>query len=160
MPGTFEAPLNQENSDPVSDLLYTTNFAFLGLHEAAAATGNAAVLSASPADVKLKLEQWGVTLADKRSVVLALAQALAGVAGREDDARQLLYMFVASYNGAAAAELAGVAPHAARLAQHASTATSSIVSGRHGAAPATPGGGEGGGAADGSNSTYATTESM
>ena len=85
----------------------------------AAATGNAAVLSASPADVKLKLEQWGVTLADKRAVVLALAQALAGVAGREDDARQLLYMFVASYNGAAAAELAGVAPHAARLAQRA-----------------------------------------
>jgi len=38
--GKFEAPLNQENTDPVSDLLYTTNFAFLGLHEAAAATGD------------------------------------------------------------------------------------------------------------------------
>ena len=38
--GTFEAPLNQENTDPVADLLYTTNFAFLGLHEAAVATGN------------------------------------------------------------------------------------------------------------------------
>eukprot|EP01052_Picozoa_sp_SAG31_P016343 SAG31_NODE_1078_length_10032_cov_4.602034_11_plen_932_part_00 len=38
--GTFEAPLNQENDDPVSDLLYTAPFAFLGLHEAAAATGN------------------------------------------------------------------------------------------------------------------------
>ncbi len=36
--GTSEAPLLQENGDPVSDLLYTTNFAFLGLHEAAAAT--------------------------------------------------------------------------------------------------------------------------
>eukprot|EP00948_MAST-09A_sp_MAST-9A-sp1_P000043 g43.t1 len=33
--GTFEAPLNQFNSDPVSDLLYTSNFALLGLHEAA-----------------------------------------------------------------------------------------------------------------------------
>jgi hypothetical protein len=36
--GTSEAPLLQENGDPVTDLLYTTNFAFLGLHEAAAAT--------------------------------------------------------------------------------------------------------------------------
>ncbi len=36
--GTSEAPLLQENGDPVSDLLYTTNFAFLGLHESAAAT--------------------------------------------------------------------------------------------------------------------------
>ena len=35
--GTFEAPLNQENDDPVSDFLYTSNFALLGLHEAAAA---------------------------------------------------------------------------------------------------------------------------
>jgi hypothetical protein len=35
--GTFEAPLNQENDDPVSDLLYTTNFAIIGLHETAAA---------------------------------------------------------------------------------------------------------------------------
>ena len=39
--GTFEAPLNQENDDPVSDFLYTVNFALLGLREAAAATGNA-----------------------------------------------------------------------------------------------------------------------
>lgn len=38
--GTNEAPLIQENGDPVADLLYTTNFAFLGLHEAAAATGD------------------------------------------------------------------------------------------------------------------------
>eukprot|EP01043_Picozoa_sp_COSAG02_P052969 COSAG02_NODE_5790_length_4033_cov_1.327656_2_plen_210_part_00 len=37
--GTFEAPLNQENDDPVSDFLYTSNFALLGLHEAAAALG-------------------------------------------------------------------------------------------------------------------------
>lgn len=37
--GTTEAPLIQTNADGVSDLLYTVNFAFLGLHEAAAATG-------------------------------------------------------------------------------------------------------------------------
>jgi hypothetical protein len=37
--GTREAPLIQANGDPLCDLLYTTNFAFLGLHEAAAATG-------------------------------------------------------------------------------------------------------------------------
>jgi hypothetical protein len=36
--GTSEAPLLQENGDPVADLLYTTNFAFIGLHEATAAT--------------------------------------------------------------------------------------------------------------------------
>ncbi|MBN2089716.1 hypothetical protein JW964_08880, partial [candidate division KSB1 bacterium] len=39
--GTTEAPLIQRNGDPVCDLLYTTNFALLGLHEAAAATGDA-----------------------------------------------------------------------------------------------------------------------
>jgi len=38
--GTSEAPLIQQNGDPACDLLYTTNFAFLGLHEAAAATGD------------------------------------------------------------------------------------------------------------------------
>jgi hypothetical protein len=38
--GTGEAPLIQENGDPVSDLLYTCNFTFLGLHEAYAATGD------------------------------------------------------------------------------------------------------------------------
>ena len=32
--GTNEASLIAQNGDPVSDLLYTTNFAFLGLHEA------------------------------------------------------------------------------------------------------------------------------
>lgn len=36
--GTNEASLIARNGDPVSDLLYTTNFAFLGLHEAAYAT--------------------------------------------------------------------------------------------------------------------------
>jgi hypothetical protein len=38
--GTGEASLIQANGDSVSDLLYTSNFAFLGLHEAAAATGD------------------------------------------------------------------------------------------------------------------------
>jgi hypothetical protein len=37
--GTTEASLIQANGDPACDLLYTTNYAFLGLHEAAAATG-------------------------------------------------------------------------------------------------------------------------
>jgi hypothetical protein len=36
--GTAEASLLQENGDPVCDQLYTVNFAFLGLHEAASAT--------------------------------------------------------------------------------------------------------------------------
>jgi len=39
--GTTEAPLIQENGDPLCDLLYTTNFAFIGLREAAGATGDA-----------------------------------------------------------------------------------------------------------------------
>jgi hypothetical protein len=38
--GTSEAPLIQSNDDRICDLLYTTNFAFLGIHEAAAATGD------------------------------------------------------------------------------------------------------------------------
>lgn len=45
--GTSEAPLIQENGDRVCDLLYTSNFAFLGLHEAAAATGDAFYLHAA-----------------------------------------------------------------------------------------------------------------
>ncbi len=38
--GDFEAPLISENGQKVSDLLYTCNFAFFGLNEAAHATGN------------------------------------------------------------------------------------------------------------------------
>ncbi|HVM48254.1 MAG TPA: hypothetical protein VMU04_09515 [Candidatus Acidoferrum sp.] len=38
--GTGETPLIQENGDPVSDQLYTTGFALLGLHEAVGATGD------------------------------------------------------------------------------------------------------------------------
>jgi hypothetical protein len=37
---TAEAPLIQVNGDPVCDLLYTSNFAYVGLVEAAAATGD------------------------------------------------------------------------------------------------------------------------
>lgn len=37
--GTQETPLIQQNGDPASDQLYTAGFALLGLHEAAAATG-------------------------------------------------------------------------------------------------------------------------
>jgi hypothetical protein len=39
--GKSETPIIQQNADPGSDLLYTCNFAFLGLHEAAAATKDA-----------------------------------------------------------------------------------------------------------------------
>jgi len=44
--GTGETPLIQKNGDPVSDQLYTTGFALLGLHEAAAATGDARLRAA------------------------------------------------------------------------------------------------------------------
>ena len=44
--GTTEASLVQANGDPVCDQLYTANFAFLGLHEAAAATGQEWLLEA------------------------------------------------------------------------------------------------------------------
>jgi hypothetical protein len=58
--GTGEAPLNQENGDPVSDFLYTTNFALLGLHEAAAAL---------PANATIKAE------ADKLATFIVRSQA-------------------------------------------------------------------------------------
>ncbi len=45
--GKHEATLMQANGDPVCDLLYTTNFAFIGLHEAAAATGERLFTEAS-----------------------------------------------------------------------------------------------------------------
>jgi hypothetical protein len=38
--GLREAPLIFENGDPVADMLYTSNFAFFSLNEAAHATGN------------------------------------------------------------------------------------------------------------------------
>ena len=44
--GGTEASIIQQNGDPVCDLLYTTNFAFLGLHEAASATGESVYLEA------------------------------------------------------------------------------------------------------------------
>ena len=44
--GHGEAPLQQTNTDPVTDALYTINFAALGLREAVAATGNATLAKA------------------------------------------------------------------------------------------------------------------
>jgi hypothetical protein len=38
--GTSETPLIHENGDPAADMLYTMNFAFFGLNEAARATGD------------------------------------------------------------------------------------------------------------------------
>src|SRR5690606_12763905 len=38
--GVTEAPVIQQDGDPACDLLYTVNFAFLGLREAARATGD------------------------------------------------------------------------------------------------------------------------
>ena len=45
--GKSEATLLQQNGDPLADMLYTSNFAFLGLHEAAAATGEPLFLDAA-----------------------------------------------------------------------------------------------------------------
>lgn len=44
--GVREAPLISKNGDPVSDLLYTMNFAFFGLNEAAHATNDSIYLRA------------------------------------------------------------------------------------------------------------------
>ncbi|PWU08056.1 MAG: hypothetical protein C5B50_30285 [Verrucomicrobia bacterium] len=44
--GTTETPLLQENGDPVSDQLYTSGFALLGLHEAVPVTGDARLAKA------------------------------------------------------------------------------------------------------------------
>ncbi|MGV3640781.1 MAG: hypothetical protein ACO1NZ_09700, partial [Adhaeribacter sp.] len=45
--GRHEAPLIAENGDEVADMLYTTNFAFFALNEAAAATGEQQYLDAT-----------------------------------------------------------------------------------------------------------------
>lgn len=45
--GKHEATLMQAADDPVCDLLYTTNFAYIGLHEAATATGEDLYIKAS-----------------------------------------------------------------------------------------------------------------
>lgn len=44
--GTSETPLIQQDGDPACDQLYTTGFALLGLHEAAAAIGDAKLKAA------------------------------------------------------------------------------------------------------------------
>lgn len=43
--GKHEASLIAENGNPVADLLYATNFAFLGLHEAASATDDKRIMA-------------------------------------------------------------------------------------------------------------------
>ncbi len=45
--GTTEAPVIYKNGDPVADMLYTTNFAFFALNEAAQATKNPKYLEAN-----------------------------------------------------------------------------------------------------------------
>lgn len=45
--GTNEASLLQNNGEPLSDLLYTSNFAFFSLHEAAAATKDVKLVQAA-----------------------------------------------------------------------------------------------------------------
>ena len=45
--GTTETPLIQNNGDPVSDQLYTSGFALIGLHEAAGATNDADLRAAA-----------------------------------------------------------------------------------------------------------------
>jgi hypothetical protein len=45
--GTAEAPLIQTNADTASDMLYTCNFAFLALHEAAGALSDPVIKAAS-----------------------------------------------------------------------------------------------------------------
>jgi hypothetical protein len=44
--GTGEISLIQRNGDPIADMLYSCNFALLGLHEAAAATGDPRIAEA------------------------------------------------------------------------------------------------------------------
>jgi hypothetical protein len=45
--GTGEAPLIQQNGEALADMLYTSNFAFLALHEAAAATDDPEIKAAA-----------------------------------------------------------------------------------------------------------------
>ncbi|MCB0687193.1 MAG: hypothetical protein KDC53_11730, partial [Saprospiraceae bacterium] len=44
--GHNEAPVIHENGDPVADMLYTSNFAFFALNEAAAASGDSSLMAA------------------------------------------------------------------------------------------------------------------
>lgn len=64
--GTSEAPLIQANGDPAADMLYTTNFAFFGLNEAALATGDAFYLEAVDrmADFLVRIQSQSQSHAD------------------------------------------------------------------------------------------------
>jgi len=56
--GTNEAPLIQVNGDPIADMLYTSNFAFLSLTEAAAVSGDEKIKNAvnKLADFMVKIQ--------------------------------------------------------------------------------------------------------
>ncbi len=56
--GTTEASLIQSNGDPATDLLYATNWAFLGLHEAAAAFRQAGEPSADIEQAATNIAQF------------------------------------------------------------------------------------------------------
>ncbi|MCP4452028.1 MAG: hypothetical protein GY809_11245, partial [Planctomycetes bacterium] len=64
--GTNEAPLIQKNGDPSADMLYTTNFAFFGLQEAAMATGDPLYQNAisNMADFLIRIQCQSKTHAD------------------------------------------------------------------------------------------------
>ncbi len=67
--GGGEAPLIFKNGDPVADMLYTSNFAFFGLNEAARATGDA------------NIRQMTNKLADFLVRIQACSQDVPGVDG-------------------------------------------------------------------------------
>ncbi len=64
--GTDEAPLIQFNGDPVADMLYTTNFAFFALNEAAQATREPRYLDAvnKLADFLVRIQSTSLGRAD------------------------------------------------------------------------------------------------
>jgi hypothetical protein len=61
--GTLECALIQSNGEPVTDLLYATNFAFVGLHEVAAVTKDPEVIQAEErlADFLVRIQIRGET---------------------------------------------------------------------------------------------------
>lgn len=67
--GIGEAPLIARNGDPVADMLYTSNFAFFGLNEAARATGDA------------NIKQMAEKLADFLVRIQASSQKSPGIDG-------------------------------------------------------------------------------
>lgn len=66
--GTSESPLIQENGDPVSDQLYVTGFALLGLHEAAAVVNDESIKTAEN-----KLAEYACRIQNKSETLPWLA---------------------------------------------------------------------------------------